>query len=97
MNEYSKKEQESTEDNEEIGIYSEDGHEDLMDNEDEITDIDEGFMKGYDEEPESRRCKNCNKRLDDDEVIPKEVDGKIYKFCSQHCLTQFEINNEEDE
>ena len=97
MDEYSKKEQGSIEDNEEVGIYSEEGREDLMDNEDEITDLDEGFMKGYNEESGSNKCKSCKKMLDGEEVIEKEVNGKTYKFCSQHCLTEFEIENEEEE
>jgi len=96
MNEDSIRERERNEDNEEVGIYSEDGREDLMEKEDEITDIDEGFMKGYNESSSSSRCASCKTRLEGHEVIQKEFNGKNYKFCSQHCLTEFEINNEEE-
>ena len=84
---------ERNEDNENVGIYSEKGREDLMENEDEITDVDEGFMKGYNQSTESMKCAGCKKILDGPEVIEKEFNEKNYKFCSQHCLTEFEINN----
>lgn len=98
MGEYSKEEQERNTDNENVGIYSEEGREDLMEKEDEITDVDEGFMKGYNEfGSESTRCKNCKTILEGPEVIEHEFKGTTYKFCSQRCLTEFEINQQEEE
>ena len=88
--------EERDEDNENSGIYSEEEREELMEDEDEITDIDEGFMKGYNESPDKLRCASCKIKLDGHETIEKEVKGKEYRFCSQHCLTEFEINNEEE-
>ncbi len=93
MDDKSISERERNEDNENVGIYSEKGREDLMENEDEITDVDEGFMKGYNQSAESMKCAGCKKILDGPEVIEKEFNEKNYKFCSQHCLTEFEINN----
>ena len=98
MNEYSKEEAERNTDNENVGIYSDEGREDLIEKEDEITDVDEGFMKGYNEfGSESTRCKSCKTILEGPEVIEHEFKGKSYKFCSQHCLTEFEINQSEEE
>jgi len=82
-------------DDDNTGIYSEDGRAELVDD-DEITDVDEGFMKGYDAATESGKCSSCKTLLEGHEVITKEVKRKKYKFCSQHCLTEFEINNEEE-
>jgi len=96
MAEDSISEQERNSDNEEVGIYSEEGREDLMENEDEITGTDEGFMKGYNESAASSKCTGCKKLLEGHETIEKEFKGKNYRFCSQHCLTEFEINNEEE-
>ncbi len=90
-------EQERNEDNDNVGIYSEEGREELMESEDEITSTDEGFMKGYNESAESMKCASCKVTLEGHEVIEKDFKGKHYKFCSQHCLTQFEINNAEEE
>jgi hypothetical protein len=96
MDEYLNKKDQEIEDQDNIGIYSEEGRKDLMEDEDEITDIDEGFMKGYNEGGLSSKCKSCKTLLEGHKVITKEVKGNLYKFCSQHCLTEFEINNEED-
>lgn len=89
--------EERDEDTEEAGIYSEEEREDLIEDEDEITDIDEGFMKGYNESSSKQKCASCKVKLDGHEVIEKEIKGKTYRFCSHHCLTEFEINNEEEE
>lgn len=98
MNEYSKEDEERNTDNENVGIYSDEGREELIEKEDEITDIDEGFMKGYNEfSSGSTRCKNCKTILEGPEVIEYEFDGKTHKFCSQRCLTEFEIDQQEKE
>ncbi len=89
--------QERDEDNNDSGIYSGEEREELIDDEDEITDIDEGFMQGYNEGSEKLKCASCKTKLEGDEVITKEFKGKTYKFCSQHCLTEFEIDNQEEE
>ncbi len=82
---------------ERAGIYSDEGREDLIEKEDEITDVDEGFMKGYNDYSESTQCKNCKKTLEGHEVIEREFKDEVCRFCSQHCLTEFEINNQEEE
>jgi hypothetical protein len=97
MKEYSKAEQARNEDSENVGIYSEEGREDLMENEDQITDVDEGFMKGYEDYKKPTKCSNCKASLEGHEVIEKDFKRKIYRFCSRHCLTEFEINHQEEE
>lgn len=98
MSEYSKEEQERNADNENVGIYSKEGREELMEKEDEITDVDEGFMKGYNEYGSgTSRCKNCKTILEGHETIEHEFKGISCKFCSQHCLTEYEINQSEEE
>ncbi len=44
-------------------IYSTTGREELMENEDEITDVDEGFMQGYEEGEKIAECAHCKKIL----------------------------------
>jgi YHS domain-containing protein len=97
MDESQIEKQERNEDTEAVGIYSEEGRENLIEEEDEITDVDEGFMKGYNESSESMKCSGCGVTLEGHEVIEKDFKEKHYKFCSQHCLTKFEINQEEPE
>ena len=72
---------------EEFGIYSEKGREDQIE-EDEITDLDEGFMKGYEEGEKMAKCPICGEALGDD-FIEKEIDGEIYRFCSDEHAEEF--------
>ena len=69
-------------------IYSNTGREELIDEEDEITDVDEGFMKGYEEGEKTTVCPNCHKLLEDD-VVEQEFDEETYRFCSSDCATAF--------
>jgi len=69
------------EDDSDEGIYSEEGREELIDKEDEITDTDEGFMQGYDEGEKLAMCALCKTILEDN-FVEREIDGEIYRFCS---------------
>lgn len=69
-------------------VYSEAGREDLMEDEDEITDLDEGFMKGYDEGSKMAKCPICKEVLEDD-FVEREIDGEIYRFCSDEHAEKF--------
>lgn len=69
-------------------IYSESGREDLIEDEDEITDVDEGFMRGYEEGERTAICANCKKLLGDD-FIEQVFDDETYRFCSSECAHAF--------
>lgn len=73
----------------EDGIYSEEGREELIEEEDEITDLDEGFMKGYDEGEKAAVCANCGHALGD-KFVEEEFNGEVYRFCSDECASEFE-------
>ena len=76
------------------GIYSEEGREALMDEEDEITDVDEGFMKGYEEEEKLSGCGKCGKVLES-EVVEREFGGELVRFCSSECADEYERSHHE--
>jgi YHS domain-containing protein len=72
---------------EEFGIYSKEGREDQID-EDEITDLDEGFMRGYEEGEKMAKCPLCGVVLDQD-FVEREIDGEIYRFCCEEHMEIF--------
>jgi len=72
----------------ESNMYSEAGREDLMEDEDEITDLDEGFMKGYEEGEKMARCPVCGKVIEFD-FVEREIDGEMYRFCSEEHAEKF--------
>lgn len=69
-------------------VYSEAGREELIEDEDEITDLDEGFMKGYDEGGKMTKCPVCNEILEDD-FVEREINGEMYRFCSDGHAEKF--------
>ena len=71
-------------------IYSDAGREELIDEEDEITDVDEGFMKGYEEEEKTTNCKNCGALLVNENIVEEEINDEVYRFCSSECASEFE-------
>ncbi|HLC72251.1 MAG TPA: hypothetical protein VJH37_01595 [Candidatus Nanoarchaeia archaeon] len=71
----------------EEGIYSD--PEELLEDEDELDDVDEGFMKGYNESEVVVKCAQC-KKIIEDEVVQEEFDDEVLKFCSQECLNEYE-------
>ena len=77
-------------------IYSDAGREELMENEDEITDIDEGFMKGYEEEEKIAECKNCGALLVNEKVVEEEIGDETFMFCSSQCASEFEIKKHKE-
>ncbi len=78
-----------TEEGKEQGIYSEEGREELMEDEDEITDLDEGFMQGYEEGEKLSECCNCGKVLKD-KTVEEEIDGELLRFCSSECASAYD-------
>lgn len=71
-------------------VYSEAGLEDLEEHEDEITEVDEGVMKGYIEGAKSAKCVACGKVLKDEGIVELEHNDETYRFCSSKCAEKFE-------
>lgn len=69
-------------------IYTGAGRE-VAEEEDEISDVEEGFMEGYEEDEHAAKCANCKKILKDD-YIEEEFDDEILKFCSERCASKYE-------
>lgn len=61
-------------------LYSEGGREELME-EDEIDELEEGFMQGYEGGDKMAKCALCDKILAS-EFVEEEINGEIYRFCS---------------
>ena len=68
-------------------VYSD--PEELLEDEDELDDVDEGFMKGYNESEVVIKCAQCKKMIEDN-AIQEEFDDETLKFCSQECLNEYE-------
>ena len=68
-------------------VYSEAGREE-MEEEDEITDLDEGFMKGYDEGTKMVKCPTCGKILEKD-FVEMEIDDEVYRFCCEEHAEKY--------
>ncbi len=81
---------EDLKDADEEDIYSEEGREELIEDEDEITEVDEGFMKGYEEGAKMAVCSYCHKVLRED-IVEEDFDDETYRFCSEECASKFEM------
>ncbi|MBD3309703.1 hypothetical protein GF351_00635 [Candidatus Woesearchaeota archaeon] len=80
-------EQEMEEGEKEEDVYSEEGREKLVED-DEIEPAEEGFMEGAEEKGEMAKCENCGKILDTDDkssIVERELDGEKHWFCSEKC------------
>ncbi len=71
-------------------VYSEEGLEELEES-DEINELEEGFMEGYEEGEHQAKCANCKKVLVDENFIEEELNGEHYRFCSEECASSFEV------
>lgn len=69
-------------------IYDESKREEQME-EDEISPGEAGFVEGY-EDTEEGVCSTCGKDIDPEKVIEKEVNAKVFTFCSQKCADIFD-------
>ena len=67
-------------------VYGAQGREDLEES-DEITPEEGGFMEGYEEE-DPADCATCGKVLSD-AVVEKEVDNEVVRFCSDRCAARY--------
>ena len=69
-------------------IYNKSGREEAEDD-DEIDEVEQGFMKGYEEESSMAECANCKKILTN-EIVEQELDGDLRRFCCEECAQKFE-------
>ena len=81
------KEKEIIEGNKEENIYTDEGRE-VMTEEDEITDVEEGFMQGYEEGKKSAICQTCGEVLEED-ITEIDFEGDTYRFCCEECADKF--------
>lgn len=72
-------------------VYSEEARDEMLED-DEITSEEEGFMQGY-ENPDAAKCAFCHKPLLDESIVERMIDGHIYRFCSEDCADEFEIEH----
>tara|TARA_Y100000031_G_C8073033_1_gene315983 strand:+ start:240 stop:542 length:303 start_codon:yes stop_codon:yes gene_type:complete len=83
-------EEEKTELNFETGekeadVYSDEGLENLQED-DEISPEEEGFMEGEQHGDHNAKCAKCGKIFDEtDKVYEREINGEVYRFCSKDC------------
>lgn len=49
----------------------------------------DAFMRGYSEEEKVDECAECGCALKEKKVT-KEIEGEVYRFCSEDCLEDFE-------
>lgn len=69
-------------------IYEDAGMEEALE-EEEIDDLEEGFMRGYEEEGVSI-CPTCKKVIDDfDDIVELEHEGETLSLCSHKCAGRF--------
>lgn len=80
-------EEEIEQGNKEENIYTDEGRE-VMTKEDEITDVEEGFMQGYEEGEKSAICQTCGKVLGED-ITEIEYENDTYRFCCEGCADKF--------
>lgn len=71
-------------------IYDAEGREELEEN-DEITEREEGFVEGFEEGEHEAKCAECGVVLVDKDVIEEDLNGEHYLFCSEECASAFEV------
>ena len=76
-------------------IYTDEGRQELLEEGDEITDVEEGFMQGYEKGEKLTTCSECRKPLERD-VIEEDFDGELFRFCSARCASYFEKKKKEE-
>ncbi len=88
MAERDKIEEEIKKGDREEDVYFDEGREHLLED-DEIDELEEGFMKGYEEGSKMSKCANCGKILEA-EFVEEEFHDEVHRFCSEECATKFE-------
>ncbi|MBU2639952.1 MAG: hypothetical protein KKG75_04585 [Nanoarchaeota archaeon] len=81
-------EEEVEQEEKEEDLYTPEGRE-AAEEDDEITNVEEGFMEGYDEDESAAKCANCKKILEED-FLEEEFHGELLRFCSDNCAREYE-------
>ncbi len=68
-------------------VYSKEGTKKLEEG-DEIDELEEGFMEGYNEEAQLAKCSFCGKILKD-KFVEIQKKKEVYRFCSSSCAEKF--------
>jgi len=74
-------------------IYTEEGREEEIES-DAVDDVGAGFVEGYEEGERAVKCARCGKILGR-EYVEVEIGGEIYRFCSEECAKNFEVDRKE--
>ena len=77
-------------------VYTEKGREELMEN-DEISDTEEGFVQGFEEQEKVVECTNCKKILVTEDFVEEEIDGDVVGFCSDECAEEYVLSRRKKE
>jgi hypothetical protein len=54
-----------------------------------MSDEEEGFVKGYNDEGEIEECEECGKAIAEEKVV-KTIAGEKHIFCCDDCVKEFE-------
>ena len=60
--------------------------------EDGLESSEEGFMRGYSDDEESKECAECGSAINEENKVEKELEGEKIAFCSQTCAEEFVEN-----
>lgn len=69
-------------------VYDSDQRKDLEEN-DEMSSWEEGFMEGADGDGQRGKCANCGAALTSRNTIEREADDKVTWFCTNECVDDF--------
>ena len=73
-------------------VYTKEGSE-LLESDDEINELEEGFMEGYIQSGDGKdghvaKCSNCGKIIKD-KFVEMQIKKEIFRFCSTSCADKF--------
>ena len=69
-------------------IETEEGAENLLEN-DEITSGEAGFEEGYADLKSVKKCKNCGNEIDLEKSVEVKIGDHEHLFCSVECADEF--------
>ncbi len=54
-----------------------------------LSDEEEGFMKGYEDEEEVEECAECGTVVTPEKRVVRTINEEEYVFCSEACAEEF--------